>query len=71
MLLQTQTQDDEYRLFTDSTISYMGDSLVEEKFKKNLMVEPTISEAYTFDGNYTLIWIISCCSVLHYTMLLF
>lgn len=49
----------------------MGDSLVEEKFKKNLMVEPTISEAYTFDGNYTLIWIISCCSVLHYTVLLF
>ena len=33
MLSQTQTQDDEYRLFTDSTISYMGDSLVEEKFK--------------------------------------
>lgn len=45
MLSQTQTQDDEYRLFTDSTISYMGDSLVEEKLKKNLMVEPTISEA--------------------------
>ena len=36
MLSQTQTQDDEiiYRLFTDSTISYMGDSLVEEKLKK-------------------------------------
>ena len=33
MLSQTQTQDDEYRLFIDSTISYMGDSLVEEKLK--------------------------------------
>lgn len=33
MLSQTQTQDDEYRLFADSTISYMGDSLVEEILK--------------------------------------
>ena len=33
MLSQTQTQDDEYRLLTNSTISYMGDSLVEEKLK--------------------------------------